>query len=57
MRRKPYEQPLPALGLAVGIGVVAHKANVNAARALQIPLWLVSLIVALLILYLSSTAT
>jgi hypothetical protein len=45
-----YKKTLPAVGLAVGVGVLAHHANANAAHALGIPVAAVALLVGLAIL-------
>lgn len=47
-----YIQPVPALGLAVGAGLVAHAANVNAAKALGTSVTAVALAVGLLLMLL-----
>jgi hypothetical protein len=42
-----HKQAMPAIAIAVLAGIAAHKANVNAAAALGIPVVGVALLVAL----------
>lgn len=44
-----YRQPIPAVGIAIGIGIVASKANGNAAKAVGLPALLFSALLALLL--------
>jgi hypothetical protein len=37
MQTNPLRQPMPALLLAVALGILTHKANANAARSLGVP--------------------
>jgi hypothetical protein len=49
MKTPYYKKPVPAVAIAVGVAVVAHKANENAARALGVPLLAISAIIALIL--------
>jgi hypothetical protein len=42
-----YQKPLPALAIAVGLGVASSKANTNAAKAFGMPLLAFSALLAL----------
>lgn len=44
-----HKKALPAVGLAVGAGALAHRANANAAQALGVPVVAIALLVALAI--------
>ncbi len=44
-----YRKPAPAMALAVGAAIVAHKANANAAHALALSPIAVGLFIALLL--------
>ena len=44
-----YRKPVPAVGIAVGIGIVASQANANAAKALGVPALIFSALLALLL--------
>lgn len=46
MNRSPLQEPAPALALAIGAAVLAHKANANAARSLGVPIAAVGLLIA-----------
>jgi hypothetical protein len=43
-----FREPLPAIGIAVGAGIVAHKASSNAAKAIGIPVLLFAGLLSLL---------
>lgn len=47
MERQGYQHAMPGLAMAVLAGLAAHRANVNAARALGVPVGVVALLVAL----------
>lgn len=44
-----YRKPLPAVGIAIGIGIVAGKANANASKAVGLPVLVFSALLALLL--------
>jgi hypothetical protein len=44
-----YRKPIPAVGIAIGIGIVASKANANAAKAVGLPALVFSALLALLL--------
>jgi hypothetical protein len=46
MKSNPLEQPAPALALAIGATMLSHKATRNAARALGVPVAVLSVLVA-----------
>jgi hypothetical protein len=52
-----YRRPGPALGLAVGAGLAAHAANVNAAMALNATPTEIAIAVGLLIVLLGFLAS
>lgn len=45
MEANPLHKPVPAFALALGLTVLSHKANANAARALGVPISVVALLV------------
>lgn len=45
-----YRKPIPAIGIAVCVGVAAGKANGNAAKAIGIPVLAFSGLLALLLM-------
>jgi hypothetical protein len=56
MSKPLYKQPLPALGLAVGVAAVAHLATANAARALGGPPLALGLLIGLALVGVSAVA-
>ena len=44
-----FRKPLPAIGIAVGAGIVAHKASTNAAKAIGVPVLLFAGLLSLLL--------
>jgi hypothetical protein len=48
-----YRKPVPAVCIAIGVGIVAGKANANAAKALGMPLAVFSGMLALLLMVLA----
>ncbi len=46
MNKSPIHEPAPALALAIGAAVLAHKANANAARTLGVPVAVIGLLIA-----------
>ena len=46
MNPNPFEQPVPALAVAVGLAVLSQKATGKAARALGVPVAVPSLLLA-----------
>ncbi|HEU5106733.1 MAG TPA: hypothetical protein VFU11_12950 [Solirubrobacterales bacterium] len=46
MKPNPFDQPAPALFLALGAAVLSHKATANAARVVGVPIAALSLLLA-----------
>lgn len=44
-----HRQPIPAVAIAIGAGIVASKANANAAKAIGLPALLFSALLVLLL--------
>jgi hypothetical protein len=44
-----HRQPIPAVAIAIGAGIVASKANANAAKSIGLPTLLFSTLLALLL--------
>ena len=51
-----YRKSIPAVGIAVGIGIVASKANANAAKAVGLPVLIFSALLALILAALGLSA-
>jgi hypothetical protein len=46
MKTKPIREPVPALTVALALAILSHRANVNAARALGVPVAAIALLLA-----------